>query len=468
MAFPVVQINSTGSDTAASGAGPGSALTGTLAATHTNSTVNITDAVALGGVATDGSAVLWIATSSGRRWSAITAISGSSGAWVVTVGIAYGTTQSGATWAIGGKRATCASSAQLFKDGLVGWTIDIQTGETLIAALVVTMQCFPGPPALITSTSGTRPVITTATNSINLIDISSCQNVVFSHLSFSNTAATKGTTTANGRGMTPVSASAQRLWIDDCSFDGFEIAIDVDNVNYFQCLYVNVTRTEIKNCILEGIRTQYQLWVDDCNFHNNGSDAISLVTNGSPGPIDIAHTVFNANTGCGVNWKNTGTGITAILHLVNNTFRSNTDCGVKIATASNGGSTGTGSFLTHANNIYYGNTNDGINVVNANVFTPPINFCNGYGANGTDRVNLPVGSGDVTITASPFNSSTDSGLNSTAGGGAVCIGAAARASGASANTAGDLGAIPSGGGGGGGGAAGGVAHLAGRGGGLVG
>src|SRR5262245_57151438 len=72
MSLPIIQINnSTGSDTAASGAGPATALTGTLAATHANTTANITDAVDLSGVATDGSAALWVLSSSGRQFSKI-------------------------------------------------------------------------------------------------------------------------------------------------------------------------------------------------------------------------------------------------------------------------------------------------------------------------------------------------------------------------------------------------------------
>src|SRR6478752_5150421 len=124
MALPTVVINSAGSDSAASGAGPSTALTGSLAATAASTTVNITDVVNLSGVAVDGSAALWVSSSSGRQWSKITAISGSSGAWVVTVANAYANTESGRTWGIGGKRATCAGSPQLFVDWGLGWIID--------------------------------------------------------------------------------------------------------------------------------------------------------------------------------------------------------------------------------------------------------------------------------------------------------------------------------------------------------
>src|SRR6185436_2089858 len=80
MAFPTMLFNSsTGSDTLASGAGPGTAITGTAARSVAASNRSIgfygaTDD--LSGVATDGSAVVFlnVATAGQRNFSSIAAV----------------------------------------------------------------------------------------------------------------------------------------------------------------------------------------------------------------------------------------------------------------------------------------------------------------------------------------------------------------------------------------------------------
>lgn len=125
-----------GSDTAASGAGPGTALTGTAAATNSNKTVNITDAVDLSGVLKDGSAVLWIsAPTSGRQYSRIVNVTGTSGAWVVTTQDSYANSET-KSWAIGGKRLkldTASSRVLLTADAKGGWTLSF--ADTTAASL---------------------------------------------------------------------------------------------------------------------------------------------------------------------------------------------------------------------------------------------------------------------------------------------------------------------------------------------
>ena len=116
MPEPKILFNSsTGSDTQASGAGPATAIFGTGASLNSSTSVDLSaDAPNLSGVATDGSACLWVSTSSGRQFAKITAVNNTTK--IVTVALAYGVTATGLTWAIGGKRATldAASSRTLF------------------------------------------------------------------------------------------------------------------------------------------------------------------------------------------------------------------------------------------------------------------------------------------------------------------------------------------------------------------
>jgi hypothetical protein len=439
MALPTVAINSAGSNTAASGAGPATALFGTAAATAASTLVTLlVDNPNLSGVATDGSAVIWIGSSSGRQFSKITAVDNTAGVKTVTVAVAFANTESGKNWGIGGKRATIAGSLHLFIEAAAGWTIDIQTGETITAEIPCNIVATSALPLLITSTAGTRPLITTATNSINMWNISTSAFLIFRHLSLSNTAGTKGTDSANGRAFVPSGATATSLYIDDCIMDGFEVAIDADNINPFQIAFgLTLTNCEIKNSVLDGIRQLNAMVVDHCFIHNNGDNGIERPTAASTTGVSITNSVFTNNTGRGYQEKNTSTN-GSIFTFVGNTFRNNTSTDLELLC--------TLEILVLVDNIFWGTGPYGVNA--ASMPSVYAGHNNGYGGphSTAERNNIAAAPGDFALTVDPGNSSTDSGLNSTAGGGAAAKGAAAQAPNASANTAGDVGAIPSGGG----------------------
>jgi hypothetical protein len=138
MAFPTVKYDATnGSDTAASGAGPTTAVTGTNAYSGdgagggTQTEINVSgDSPDLSGIATDGSAVLWLNTSSGdRHLFKITGVN--DGTDIITIeaapdnGISSGAAVS---WAVGGERKTLEndSSNGDYNDWQAGWTIELQ------------------------------------------------------------------------------------------------------------------------------------------------------------------------------------------------------------------------------------------------------------------------------------------------------------------------------------------------------
>jgi hypothetical protein len=445
--LPVVKINSSGSDTAASGAGPGdgaaagTALTGALAATASSTTVTITDAVNLSGVAVDGGAALWVNTASGRQWSAITAISGASGNWTVTVGTAYGVTASGQTWAIGGRRATMAGSAKLFTNGgangdadVAGWGIDVQTGETFTAVFTLQFRTAKlANPVTVFSSAGARPVLTTATNSVNLLDLSGSNNFSLRHLALTNTAATKGTTTANGRALMSNAAGGQAVVIDDCTIDGFEVGYDSDNVTYFGMTGVHMTRCEIKNSVVDAVRSAKGMVLDWCNVHDNGGHGVLATAADS---WSVSNCTFTGNAGRGW-YQSAGGGSSAnLVAFTSDTFAHNGAPGVEFGTALvNVG-------VVAAGCLFYGNT------------TASLKSAGGWGVfflakcayEAGSLSGVPAGPSDVLLTADPRVSAADYGLNSTAGGGAAARGAAPVPPGASANAAGDIGAVPSGGG----------------------
>lgn len=144
MAYPVILVDSaTGSDSAASGAGPSTALTGSSASTSGDGlTITLDGSPNLSGVLTDGSHVIFVndTTSNARNFAKITAVDNS--AKTVTTTQAFAFSLSGKTWAIGGKRASISSATtkRLQDTGVTnvgdmgaGWAIEMSdaSAETI-------------------------------------------------------------------------------------------------------------------------------------------------------------------------------------------------------------------------------------------------------------------------------------------------------------------------------------------------
>ncbi len=441
MALPTVAINSTGSDIGASGAGPSVALTGTLAATHTNTTVNITDGADLSGVAVDGSAALWVSSSSGRQWSGITGISGSVGAWTVTVADAYANTESGKTWGIGGKRATLAGSIQLGLDVRAGWTIDVQTNQTLTANFSFRPNAVQGTTTTFKSsvgsaTAGTGVQISTATNSIYGLDVQNGNCINVRNIYFKCTAGTPGS------GVGPVfnAGSVTNIAIYGCVFDGWLYAVrGEDPGGNVQTVGLIVAGCEIKSCTTGGILVGNKGAIVEGNYiHGNTGNAVDVSCSQTPAPMSFIKNVVTANAGVGLRLVSNSGNMAIIAR--NNTVGNNTGAGSYGIFLHQNGS---GTSFDVRDNVSYGNTAADIQVDTSLIDASVIDY-NFYGTTGGSYV---AGANDVTLSASPWTSSSDFGLNSTAGGGAACKGLASVPPNASANTAGDPGAIPSGSGG---------------------
>lgn len=453
MALPTIVINSAGSNTAASGAGPATALHGTGAATAGSTTVNLSaDAPDLSGVATDGSAVIWVGTSSGRQFSKITGVDNT--AKTVTVAVTYSTTESGKNWGIGGKRASMGGSTALFNaDWALGWTVDVQTGETLTAQITVVAPTPDGATVSpkITSTTydgtwGSQPLIQIATNSTNMFNCTTT-GLLIENLSFKSTATTKASCWAAVSGGT-----GYDLCWRNCIFDGFAVAIDGSGAAVWYLSRCILDRCEIMNCTMDavnqaavGLNGTGPQTIVNCYFHDN---KVALFMVG--GPNEVIDTIFANNVAV-------SNGTTMMFGVGSLVFKNNTvyHCGnlTNFVTGSAvyfGSGGGAADYFHLENNIFYGNT--GYAVLFAGATTPKVilNQNNAYGANnggntGLNLGNLDAGSGDVTLTASPFVSTVtpDYALNNTAGGGAACKGAAALVPAGSATLSADIGAIPS-------------------------
>jgi len=252
---------------------------------------------------------------------------------------------------------------------------------------------------------GTKPLITTATNSLSMIgvDSGSGENYYFANLSLSNTAASRSP------GIVAANSSGGSVILRDCILDGFSKGINGDNGSSTQ-IFTNIFLfgTEIKNCTVNGIinsaNTIYILdgsWIHGCT-----GDGITF--NASGGIITVRNSIVSGNSR-GI----TSTSGTLAIRLDNAVIANNTTDGVFVTTTLD-------AYSYYANSVFYGNGGWGINVTTgsttAGVQTGSRN--NGFGSNTSgDRKNIAPGFGDISLTASPFVSSSNFALNATAGGG---------------------------------------------------
>lgn len=129
MALVTLTYNSsTGSDTAASGSGPATAVTGSTATNGTGNVINLDGSPDLSGVL--GNAVFWGNTASGnRKLSRVTSVDDTSKTVTTEDLLTLG---AGKSWAIGGKRQTLTADTtnQDPKDATAGWRFELEGSGT--------------------------------------------------------------------------------------------------------------------------------------------------------------------------------------------------------------------------------------------------------------------------------------------------------------------------------------------------
>ena len=331
---------------------------------------------------------------------------------------------------MGGAMATISSAQAAAVDGN---TVNIKSGtytQTSAIAIGVANMTWRG-----FGTShgdgGTRPLITTSTNSTDIVHTSSNNGrQVFQNINFSNTAGTKG------NGILQLSTHGTGQWwaVADCSFDGFVSGLNSDNVgSHFDVYQIVCRNVEIKNCTSHGLVSNAGIVsIVGCNFHNNTGNGVDL---GTSITLCVAVDCISAANSTGLNSGGTK------LILVNCDFANNGSRGLW-------GSSGD-LLVMLINSIAYNNSSSDID---AGITGQVLNLSLAVSSNNAYATEAGWGteSDKVTLSASPFTSSSDFTLNNTVGGGAACKGTAQQPP--SAGTGGlDIGAMqtPSGGGGGG-------------------
>lgn len=338
-----------------------------------------------------------------------------------TTGVYEIVSQDGTYWTLDRSAGTVGSTGGTYKMGGARTTIGSAVGDAVAnnevhiksGTYTLTAEIYPANKDLAFygyGTAhydlGTKPLITTSTNSINLFKTPGFGYVMaVSNISFSSTAGTPGNGIYGTQGL---------LFCSDCVFDGFTYGMDLASgaIDYLE-LY----RVEVKNCTTAGIKayvtTSRAALLCDCFLHDNG---IGLHLSNTGGALLIRNRIVD-NTTIGVKQVPGQMNVT----LVGNTVANNGTDGVEAS----------GINLIRwvvYNNIFYGNGGYAINFTHGSSTTtskyyPSRNGPNAYGSNSSgDFRTIGAGVNDVTLTADPFTNAAggDYTLNSTAGGGAAC------------------------------------------------
>lgn len=339
-------------------------------------------------------------------------------AGVATFDKSLGTAASTCTGNLGGSLLTIGAGATALGGGTASATVPgilhIKSGTYTLTS-GVTFSSLGGQNLVVWGyetthrDGGTRPLITTATNSVNLFTSSSTNTKVYRNLSLSNTAGTRGVGIVGGTGgVYPITI------VEDSILDGFSYHYQADapgTAGHFTCL-----NSELKNATTGGVVFWFEGSVDGCYFHDNVGDALKDITTQNYYLL-VRNSIFDTN----------GRGVVFIAdeligEISGNTFYNQTTDAVYFpASGSNS--------VWLQNNVFYGNGGYAVNC-NGTGTCPSFtvkrsNRNNAYGSNvsGTQPV---AGLHDVTLSANPFTDAPngDFTLNNTAGGGASLKGAA--------------------------------------------
>lgn len=398
MGYPTVLFNaSTGSDTAASGAGPATALTGS-AASYSGSVFTLDGSPDLSGVAADSTHVIFVQTSTGRKFFEITAVD--NGADTVTVANAPAGTSTGLTWAIGGKRATFdhTDSRILFStDRKAFWTLRTETDQTLNTSKLDVDQTY-GNGLFGMVIEGDDPATPRVINqTANAIVIGSTGGVTVRNLKFTNSNGTK----TNAFGADCGSPDAFYLFVNCVFGDATNQLLSAlgvySNMNLEACVIQHCTSgqgSQSVNSRMTAIDCQYIHNGGTWNVPYNGGTFINCLfadTTGAGlsaqpgwGPL-LVNCTFADNSSHGLE-LNSGGYPTYVNGVVNCIFANNGGYGVNAPTGQ--------YYFLNAGNNYYNNTSGARNNMPAGLADQAVDpqFTDSAGGDWSIGANLKAGS----------------------------------------------------------------------------
>ncbi len=318
---PTILIDSaTGSDTAASGAGPATALTGTAASTSADGlTVTLDGSPDLTNVLTDGTHVIWLnnTAANARNFAAIVAKDNIAKTVTVVAATPYAFSLTNIAWAIGGRRASIGSttSRRLVEqstngDWMPGWRCRFMSGhsETLAATLTLRRagNATDGPMFFEAEPNASLPPTLTWSSSSNGLTVAGTSKRI-SGLKLRNTNATKGSFSAIIIGNAVQNIVVEGNLIGE-SGAGWANGIIYSSNNHG---HVDVIGNEIAFCTTAGINLSGLTQVSANYIHDMTSHAIIF------GSTATAIITGNVLAGIGGDAVRTGTAIGGVVLLGN-------------------------------------------------------------------------------------------------------------------------------------------------------
>jgi len=383
----------TGSDSAASGLGPATAVTGSGAST--DGTAVVTGITTTGVSAGD---LLWVQTASGRQFSIIASVDSGT---QVTCDDTF-VLGSGQTWAIGGKRATFdnSDSRVLFSSDCEYQVIVTETDQTLTSKLDINKQ------VKIHGSGGVRTINQTVDNHCfsNTVDV----DWALSNLKFSNSFSGTKTICSGIAGVGDIVAS-NCIFGDsaDTLVRGISRTSGRNNYTFLNCIFQHCT--SYGHSSADWVTTGTY---NGCIFHHNGGDGLIA----RHFRLSVSNCVFANNGGRG--FYNETTQPTYDTAITNCIFYGNGSHGLLVSGALK---------CVIANNVFYGNTGDAVNLISSGggIATQDrtLESYGNYSESSATYTNFDIGSDVTLLTADIFSDSSndDYSLNSTSGGGAELI-----------------------------------------------
>jgi hypothetical protein len=417
-----------GSDTAASGSNaPVTALTdantGATVTTAGSTSVTFSSTIDLTGVNNDGSDVIWINTTAGTRhlFRIVTFTGGVATCTGLVLAETASTSQSGLSWAIGGKRQTLKNDATQpdVVDWTDGWCAQFDPGTYLVGSWTLSGGSDEVGPILIKSTDGltATPAIWDADGTVDMPELSAglfrIEGMEF------RGAAWRGGLEALQYASTSFYGNRFR------SGGNNSTCLTINGSNYNPTVIENnefvVGGSSGERGLVSGA-SRAAVYIRGNYFHGTNvlADIGGATTDSSMCVVEENLFVGNG-TAAGVTW----TGSNNMSLVVNSNIFYNCSTGAYIEKPSTGSVNGMRSVR---NNIFEGCTTGVWTDADILATRAWAVDHNAFYNNTTDRTNVRVGDNDVSLTASPFvnAASDDFRLNALSGGGLECRGVVPR------------------------------------------
>jgi hypothetical protein len=361
----IVFNNATGSDTAASGYGPATAVSGTGASfTNTSAVVDVSaDAPNLSTLAAGD--LFWGATTSGRQYSIIVSVDNI--LKTITCTDAFAVTEASRNWGVGGKRKTIdnTNSRGIFSstNGKAGWTVSIEDDQSITSTLTISVvaDTTSGPFMIKGADSADHPVITQTANAANFTASGIANGFSIRNLKLTNSNATK---TAAFGFITTTTTIAD---FSDCIFgdsvnqllSGLQQVTNSATLSLNKCLITSCTGDGInhttgggltmRDCVVTGCVKGVDhsgsggaINMSRCIIYNNTSDGVHA---SALAGIAIVNCTIHGNSGDGIDLTAAGGSSLTLTSIYNNNLTANGGYGIN-ATAIVGART---SFIDYNN-----------------------------------------------------------------------------------------------------------------------